>query len=1146
MEELIKQLQSLYIERFLYYSSNLDRLNLGYELRFYGKESRPLEANITDFLQANFTPDGAFKEGVLKVERERLKQIIGNEFNPDVRDDFLTDRDRFLLDLINFQVSYDLQGISQIYTRKIFAPFDHLDTPGKNAAKNDIIAKWGKLIINYCLGTTEKDLKNNFGLNNLEAMFGTAVVSLIREKIGEFFFNELIITEPITLFNIEESGKVDLNKQAFAKWFTMDVKLWQRQMDIWLTIINEKLDFDKLPSPEEVLVLLKSWPDFLKMTELVLDRKLKISPEYYDKAAEFLGKKQAKTDIYKFFRSGLPLPEALATTLRMISPELSPSVKKALELNEASSYVEELVNNLPFFKRVKDLDLSKELGVHVQTQISQLIEAAKDAWRISYKQSLGGAIADCKEIQEKCEQDILTIIIGTDKVLNDEQMGKLENNKITALIKFFIGNRNSEAEEATLKQIEFGNLSIDNKIKFLTEFYKQTDKYKGHEHNQAIKRVGMLEAAKTREEFLKTADLQSSVKVESLIQTYKLNEVHQNRENEQAIRRVVEWEAEKFAAELVDNEPFFRSVTDLNLNEYLYVQESTNGLLPQPETYAALQEQINNLITQAKKDCRGTYLENSPANFMDPSKKEENRQKIQNECKEKIADIIEKSELLLLTTRIQTLIYFYKNNGYKGNEYNEAIKRMAKYKREIEASGILSTMKVDILTELYKLENPKNEGANKEAIRRVAALEAPKYAAALVDRFPFFESVTLLKLDEYLNLQDQKNGLNTEFDTYLDLQKQITKSITEAKEKCVEIYRKDGNESFILLRPTSEEKLVGIQNECKENIEKLIKNSPLSSLTKIAALTHFYQQIKSHKGQEREQVAVIAQPGEKVLDPGRKEAIEVITAHERMKLEQELATKLGDEPFFRQASNLLFDREIPSKTYDKIYKLIKIAESGYKETYLNASNSKDEDNTLARKEIKKVCNKEIIKAIEDSNISMSKKIRVLNQYKKSVAANLDEEEKDHFFIELNIIARMIELEKERIQQKKDNVHTKNRIGPLEITLDTIKKKIKETREACQPSADPNNHVDSIKLKQACKRTIQNTIKTQLLDNSTLDLSWREKFVRKLLNIVVAISFGKYAAPESARSSTNPRFFKTQTQVHENMETIQNTLAKINI
>ncbi|STX81416.1 Uncharacterised protein [Legionella busanensis] len=166
--------------------------------------------------------------------------------------------------------------------------------------------------------------------------------------------------------------------------------------------------------------------------------------------------------------------------------------------------------------------------------------------------------------------------------------------------------------------------------------------------------------------------------------------------------------------------------------------------------------------------------------------------------------------------------------------------------------------------------------------------------------------------------------------------------------------------------------------------------------------------------------------------------------------------------------------------------------------------------------------------LKDKQLPIAAKInKLVTLYQKTDKLTASEEPRNLMFIKLEAVETIISYEIERIKNKNSN---DKRVGLLSSTLKTIK----QNREYFEGeyAASPDNS-----LVSDCHKVVKDTIKFELLNNNKLDFSFREKFVRGLLNALNRFSFSL----SPGISTTEIGLFRTKTQTQENIEVIQDYL-----
>lgn len=148
-------------------------------------------------------------------------------------------------------------------------------------------------------------------------------------------------------------------------------------------------------------------------------------------------------------------------------------------------------------------------------------------------------------------------------------------------------------------------------------------------------------------------------------------------------------------------------------------------------------------------------------------------------------------------------------------------------------------------------------------------------------------------------------------------------------------------------------------------------------------------------------------------------------------------------------------------------------------------------------------------------------------------------EGDPFFSALNDIQKRIQDEITRIRTKNPN---DDRLTHLNTVKDLMQSQIIETKRSCKEDHLKNMGRNQESLKSGCKDQMKGIIKTHLIDNKALEMSWREKIGRAILNAIIALSVQIKSISSNTPSSS--LFFKFKTTSKENIEKIQGDIDTI--
>ncbi|VEG92140.1 hypothetical protein [Legionella spiritensis] len=162
----------------------------------------------------------------------------------------------------------------------------------------------------------------------------------------------------------------------------------------------------------------------------------------------------------------------------------------------------------------------------------------------------------------------------------------------------------------------------------------------------------------------------------------------------------------------------------------------------------------------------------------------------------------------------------------------------------------------------------------------------------------------------------------------------------------------------------------------------------------------------------------------------------------------------------------------------------------------------------------------------------------LRQEKRKQEIN-DQVEQDPFFTALRGIQEKIEGEINRINLKNPN---DDRLTHLNKVHDLMQNQADTTKENCKNDHLNNRGSNQENIKSECKDEMTKIIKTHLIDNNALDMSWREKIGRAILNVIIALPVKLYSKYSNAYDSN--LFFKFNTQSKTNIEQIQEDIENI--
>ncbi|KTD18523.1 hypothetical protein [Legionella israelensis] len=151
----------------------------------------------------------------------------------------------------------------------------------------------------------------------------------------------------------------------------------------------------------------------------------------------------------------------------------------------------------------------------------------------------------------------------------------------------------------------------------------------------------------------------------------------------------------------------------------------------------------------------------------------------------------------------------------------------------------------------------------------------------------------------------------------------------------------------------------------------------------------------------------------------------------------------------------------------------------------------------------------------------------------------DKVEQDPFFLALNGIQGKINGEITRISLKNPN---DDRITHLRHVEALMQSQISTTKQSCKEDFLSYRGKNQESLRSECKNQMKTIIKIHLMDNNALEMSWREKIGRAILNAIIALPV-KIKSISSNTPSSN-LFFKFKTTSKENIENIQDDIDKI--